>query len=290
MRLFGSERMMDIFNALGIEEGQQIEHKMLTKAIETAQKKIESNNYAIRKNLLEYDQVMNEQREIIYGERLRVLNGESMRDVIYKMITDNVEAAVDTCISDDRGSGEWDLKELNQILAPIVPIRPVTPESVKGVKKNELKHALKEEAVKLYESKETEFPQPEAIREVERVILLKVIDRKWMDHIDDMMILRQGVGLQSYAQKDPLVEYKLAGYDMFDGMTQAIQEDTVRLLFNTRIEQKVEREQVAKVTGTNKDESLQRAPVKRDTAKVYPNDPCPCGSGKKYKNCCGRKL
>lgn len=290
MRLFGSERMMDIFNALGIEEGQQIEHKMLTKAIETAQKKIESNNYGIRKNLLEYDQVMNEQREIIYAERLRVLNGESMRDVIYKMITDNVEAAVDTCISDDRSSRDWDLKELNQILTPIVPIRPVTPESVKGVKKNELKHALKEEAVKLYESKETEFPQPETVREVERVILLKVIDRKWMDHIDDMMILRQGVGLQSYAQKDPLVEYKLAGYDMFDGMTQAIQEDTVRLLFNTRIEQKVEREQVAKVTGTNQDESLQKAPVRRDSAKVYPNDPCPCGSGKKYKNCCGRKL
>ena len=290
MRLFGSDKMMDVFNALGIEEGQQIEHKMLTKAIETAQKKIESNNYGIRKNLLEYDQVMNEQREIIYAERLRVLNGESMRDVIYKMITDTVESAVDTCISDDRSSKEWDLAELNQILSPVVPIQPVTPESVKGMKKNELKHALKEEAVKLYESKETEFPQPETIREVERVILLKVIDRKWMDHIDDMMILRQGVGLQSYGQKDPLVEYKLAGYDMFDEMTQAIQEDTVRLLFHARIEQKVEREQVAKVTGTNKDESLQKAPVKRESAKVYPNDPCPCGSGKKYKNCCGRKI
>ena len=290
MRLFGSERMMTMFNALGIEEGQQIEHKMLTKAIETAQKKIESNNYGIRKTLLEYDQVMNEQREIIYAERLRVLNGESMRDVIYKMITDIVENAVDSSISDDRSSDDWDLAELNQLLLPIIPLRPVIHPDIKGMKKNELKHSLKEEAVKLYESKETEFPQPEAIREVERVILLKVIDQKWMSHIDDMEQLRQGVGLQAYGQRDPLVEYKLAGYDMFDGMTAAIQEDTVRLLFNVRIEQKVEREQVAKVTGTNKDDSAPKGPVRRESEKIYPNDPCPCGSGKKYKNCCGRKL
>ena len=290
MRLFGSDRMMTMFNALGIEEGQQIEHKMLTKAIETAQKKIESNNYGIRKTLLEYDQVMNEQREIIYAERLRVLNGESMRDVIYKMITDIVENAVDSSISDDRSSDDWDLAELNQLLLPIIPLRPVIHPDIKGMKKNELKHSLKEEAVKLYESKETEFPQPEAIREVERVILLKVIDQKWMSHIDDMEQLRQGVGLQAYGQRDPLVEYKLAGYDMFDAMTAAIQEDTVRLLFNVRIEQKVEREQVAKVTGTNKDDSAPKGPVRRESEKIYPNDPCPCGSGKKYKNCCGRKL
>ncbi len=290
MRLFGSDRMLDMFNALGIEDGQQIEHKMLTKAIETAQKKIESNNYGIRKNLLEYDQVMNEQREIIYAERLRVLNGESMRDVIYKMITDIVEASVDTCISEDRKSEEWDIQELNQLLLPIIPLDPIEKEDVKGMKKNELKHSLKEQAVKLYESKEMEFPNPEAIREVERVVLLKIIDRKWMDHIDDMMILRQGVGLQSYGQRDPLVEYKMAGYDMFDSMTHAIQDDTVRMLFRVKIEQKVEREQVAKVTGTNKDESVQKAPVKREVDKVYPNDPCPCGSGKKYKNCCGKKI
>ena len=290
MRLFGSDRMMAMFNALGIEEGQQIEHKMLTKAIETAQKKIESNNYGIRKTLLEYDQVMNEQREIIYAERLRVLNGESMRDVIYKMITDIVENAVDSCISDDRSSDDWDLAELNQLLLPIIPLKPVIHPDIKGMKKNELKHSLKEEAVKLYESKETEFPQPEAIREVERVILLKVIDQKWMSHIDDMEQLRQGVGLQAYGQRDPLVEYKLAGYDMFDAMTVAIQEDTVRLLFNVRIEQKVEREQVAKVTGTNKDDSTPKGPVRRESEKIYPNDPCPCGSGKKYKNCCGRKV
>ena len=261
---------------------------MLTKAIETAQSKIQSNNYAIRKTLLEYDQVMNEQREIIYAERLRVLNGESMRDVVYKMITDTVENAVDTCISDDASGKDWDLNELNQVLRPNVPIQLVPSENMSSMKKNELKHMLKEQAVKLYESKEMEFPQAEAVREVERVILLKVIDRKWMNHIDDMEQLRQGVSLQAFGQRDPLVEYKLAGYDMFDMMTANIQEETVRLLFNVRIEQHVEREQVAKVTGTNKDDSLQKGPVRRTEEKVYPNSPCPCGSGKKYKNCCGK--
>ncbi|MBR5376710.1 MAG: SEC-C domain-containing protein, partial [Lachnospiraceae bacterium] len=288
MRLFGSERMMTMFNALGIEEGQQIEHKMLTNAIENAQKKIENNNFGIRKNLLEYDQVMNEQREIIYAERRRVLDGESMRDVVYKMIADTVEGAIDTCISDDKKSDDWDLAELNQLLLPIIPLDPVIHPDVKDMKKNELVHMLKEKAVKLYENKEMEFPTPEAIREVERVILLKVIDRKWMAHIDDMDQLRQGVGLQSYGQRDPLVEYKMTGYDMFDEMTQAIQEDTVRLLFRVKIEQKVEREEVAKVTGTNKDDTVQKGPVRRENAKIYPNSPCPCGSGKKYKNCHGR--
>ncbi len=289
MRLFGSDRMIAMFNALGIPEGQEIEHKALTKAIETAQKKIESNNFGIRKNLLEYDQVMNEQREIIYEERRRVLNGESMRDVIYKMITDIVDNCVDICIGDDNDFEEWDFSELNTLLIPTIPLQPVTAERVLKPKKNSLKQQLKEEAVKLYESKEAEFPEPEAIREIERVILLKVIDRKWMDHIDDMDQLRQGVGLQAYGQRDPLVEYKLNGYEMFDEMTQNIREETVRLLFRVRIEQKVEREQVAKVTGTNKDDSAPKGPVKRTEAKVYPNDPCPCGSGKKYKQCCGRQ-
>ena len=289
MRLFGSERLINMFNALGIPEGQEIEHKMLTSAIENAQKKIESNNFGIRKNLLEYDQVMNEQREIIYEERRRVLNGESMRDFIYKMITDIVESAVDTAINDDLEPEEWDLKELNTLLLPIVPLHPVVLDRVSKKTKNGLKHQLKEEAVRLYESKEAEFPEAENIREIERVILLRVIDRKWMDHIDDMDQLRQGAGLQAYGQKDPLVEYKLNGYEMFDEMTQNIREETVRLLFRVRIEQKVEREQVAKVTGTNKDDTLQKGPVKRVEAKVYPNDPCPCGSGKKYKQCCGRK-
>ena len=289
MRLFGSEKLMDIFNALGVPEGEQIQHKMLTSAIEKAQKKIEGNNFGIRKNLFEYDQVMNDQREIIYKERRRVLDGENMRDAIFKMITDRVENCVDTCISSDIPKEEWDLNELNQLILSMIPMQAVTPEDVDSVKNNkELKHLLKERAVKLYEAKETEFPEPEQFRELERVVLLKVIDRKWMDHIDDMDQLRQGIGLQSYGQRDPLVEYKMAGFDMFDEMTASIQEDTIRLLYHVKIEQKVEREQVAKVTGTDKDESATNTPKKRAAAKVYPNDPCPCGSGKKYKQCCGR--
>ncbi|MCD8156016.1 MAG: preprotein translocase subunit SecA [Clostridiales bacterium] len=289
MRLFGSEKLITMFNALGVPEGEQIEHKMLSGAIEKAQEKIESNNFGIRKNLLEYDQVMNDQREIIYGERRRVLDGENMRSVIYKMITDRVENTVDTCLSDDDEGGKtWDVVEMNELLIPVIPIEPLGEEDVAGKSKNELKHMLKEKAVKLYEAKEAEFPEEDMIREMERVILLKSIDRKWMDHIDDMEILREGIGLQAYGQRDPLVEYKMAGYDMFDDMIANMQEETIRLLFHVRVEQKVEREEVAKVTGTNKDESLQKAPKKRAEKKVYPNDPCPCGSGKKYKNCCGR--
>ena len=289
MRLFGSERLISMFNTLGIPENQEIEHKMLTNAIESAQKKIESNNFGIRKNLLEYDQVMNEQREIIYKERRQVLDGESMRDAIYKMITDITESKVDMVIGDDTDYDDWDLEELNSLLLPIIPLAPVKRGRINKPKKNALKQQLKEDAVKLYEAKEAEFPEPEAIRELERVILLKVIDRKWMDHIDDMEQLRQGAGLQAYGQRDPLVEYKMNGYEMFDEMTENIKEDTVRALLHVRVEQKVEREQVAKVTGTNKDESAVKAPVKRMDAKIYPNDPCPCGSGKKYKQCCGRK-
>ncbi len=290
MRLFGSEKLMSMFNALGVPDGEQIQHKMLSSAIEKAQSKIEFNNFGIRKNLLEYDQVMNEQREIIYAERLRVLNGENMRDVIFKMITDRVEATVDMCISSEQSVEEWNLREINDILLPMIPLQPITPDTVKDMKSSkELKHALKEQAVKLYEAKETEFPEAEQFRELERVVLLKAIDRKWMDHIDDMEQLRQGIGLQAYGQRDPLVEYKMSGFDMFDSMIASIQEDTVRLLYHVRIEQKVEREQVAKVTGTNKDDTSVKGPKKRDKAKIYPNDPCPCGSGKKYKQCCGRK-
>ena len=289
MRLFGSDRMITVFNAMGIPEGQELEHKMLTNTIEKAQKKIESNHFGVRKNLLEYDQVMNEQREVIYEERHRVLNGESMRDAIFKMITDIVESKVDISINEESDASEWDYTELNSLLLPVIPLEPVSESRVKTKKKNALKQQLKEEAVKLYESKEAEFPQAEAIREIERVILLKVIDRKWMDHIDDMDQLRQGIGLQAYGQRDPLVEYKMSGYDMFEEMEENICEDTVKLLFHVKIEQKVEREQVAKVTGTNKDDSAAKVPVKREAVKVYPNDPCPCGSGKKFKQCCGRK-
>ena len=291
MRLFGSEKLMSVFNTLGVEDGEQIEHKMLSNAIEKAQKKIESNNYGIRKNLLEYDQVMNEQREIIYEERRRVLDGESMRDTVYNMITEYVENLVDRCVSPDVDPEEWDLTGLEVSLHDVIPqLKFPTAKEVEDMQQKELKHLLKEKAVKAYEGKEAEFPEPEQIREMERVVLLKVIDAKWMDHIDDMDQLRQGIGLQAYGQRDPLVEYKMMGYDMFGEMTNAIAEMTIKTLFNIRVEQKVEREQVAKVTGTNKDETAVRAPKKREEKKIYPNDPCPCGSGKKYKQCCGRKI
>ena len=289
MRLFGSERLMSVFQSLGVPQDEEIQHKMLSSAIEKAQTKIENNNYGIRKNLLEYDRVNNEQREIIYEERRRVLDGESMRDVVYKMITDTVENTVDALIGDDQEKDEWDYSAINSSLRPIIPVEMITPERVKGNKKDELKHQLKQEAVKLYEAKEAEFPNPEMLRELERVFLLKVIDRKWMDHIDDMDQLRQGIGLQAYAQRDPVVEYKMSGYDMFEAMTDSIQEETVKLLLHVKIEEKAEREQVAKVTGTNKDDTLVKKPTKRADAKVYPNDPCPCGSGKKYKQCCMKK-
>ena len=290
MRLFGSERLMKVFTSLGVAENEQIEHKMLSNAIQKAQEKIEFNNFGIRKNLLDYDQVNNEQREIIYAERRQVLDGENMRDSIYKMITDIVDSTVDMCFSDDVDSEEWDLDEFNTTLLPVIPIKALTKEDVKGKKKDEIKHEIKEKAVKLYEDKEAEFPEAEQLRELERVVLLKCIDSKWMDHIDDMEILRQGIGLVGYGQRDPVVEYKMSAYEMFNNMISAIQEDTVRMLYHVHVEQKAEREQVAKVTGTNKDDSAGRAPVQRKEEKVYPNDPCPCGSGKKYKQCCGRKL
>lgn len=291
MRLFGSERLMKVFEAMGVPENEQIEHKMLSSAIEKAQMKIETNNYGIRENLLKYDEVNNEQREIIYAERRKVLDGDNMRDVILRMVTDLVENAVDMAIPDELTAENWDLKELNTLLLPVIPIAPVvlTDEQKKSMKKNELKHTLKEAAIKLYEEKEAQFPQAEQMREIERVVLLKVIDNKWMCHIDDMDQLREGIGLQAYGQRDPVVEYKVNAYEMFDSMTAAIREETVRILMHIRVEQKVEREPVAKVTGTNRDESAAPAPKRRAAQKIYPNDPCPCGSGKKYKQCCGRK-
>ena len=289
MRLFGSEKLMNVFTTLGVEEGEQIEHKMLSSAIEKAQEKIESNNFGIRKNLLEYDQVMNEQREIIYEERRHVLDGDNMRDSIFHMMNEYVENVVDMVTNSDQDYDEWNLKELNLTIRNTIPMAPITEEDVKDMSQKELKHMLKERAAKAYEAKESEFPEPEHMREIERVVLLKVIDAKWMDHIDDMDQLRQGIGLQAYGQRDPKVEYKMIGYEMFDEMTRRIEEDTVRTIFHVKLEQKVEREQVAKVTGTNKDESAARAPKKRVEKKIYPNDPCPCGSGKKYKQCCGRK-
>ena len=290
LRLFGSDRLMAMFEAMGVPEGEQIEHKMLSNAIEKAQMKIESNNYGIREQLLKFDEVNNEQREVIYAERRKVLDGDNMRDLVLKMITDTVENAVDISVSDDQTPDKWDLQELNNLLLPVIPLKPVTlsDEQKKSMKKNELKHNLKEEAIKLYETKEAEFPEPEQIREIERVVLLKVIDNKWMAHLDDMNALREGIGLQAYGQRDPVVEYKMQGYEMYESMMASIQEETIRILFHIRVEQKVEREAAAKVTGTNKDASAPSAPKKRAEQKIYPNDPCPCGSGKKYKQCHGR--
>ena len=290
MRLFGSEKIMSMFNALGVQDGEQIEHKMLTSAIEKAQKKIEGNNYGIRENVLKYDEVMNEQREIIYKERRQVLDGESMKDVILKMIRDIVSQVVDRTISDEQAPEDWDFTQLNIELRSIIPLTEYMPsaDETKNMKKAALKETLTEMALQAYADKESEFPDPESMREAERVVLLKTIDRKWMDHIDDMDQLRQGIGLQAYAQRDPLNEYKMAGYDMFNEMMASIREDTVKMMFRVKVEKPEEREQVAKVTGTNKDDSGVKAPVRRNAPKIQPNDPCPCGSGKKYKQCCGR--
>ena len=290
MRLFGSEKIMSMFNALGVQDGEQIEHKMLTSAIEKAQKKIEGNNYGIRENVLKYDEVMNEQREIIYKERRQVLDGESMKDVILKMIRDIVSQVVDRTISDEQAPEDWDFAQLNIELRSIIPLTEYMPsaDETNNMKKAALKETLTEMALQAYADKESEFPDPESMREAERVVLLKTIDRKWMDHIDDMDQLRQGIGLQAYAQRDPLNEYKMAGYDMFNEMMASIREDTVKMMFRVKVEKPEEREQVAKVTGTNKDDSGVKAPVRRNAPKIQPNDPCPCGSGKKYKQCCGR--
>lgn len=290
MRLFGSEKIMGIFNTLGVADGEQIEHKMLTSAIEKAQKRIEGNNYGIRENVLKYDEVMNEQREIIYKERRQVLDGESMKDVILKMIQDIVSQVVNRCISDDQAPEDWNLAELNMELLPIIPIDEITADNIdiKSMNKAKLKKLITDKALEAYAAKEKEFPDSENMRELERVVLLKTIDRKWMAHIDDMEQLRQGIGLQAYAQRDPLNEYKMSGYDMFNEMMSSIREDTVKLMFHAKIQQPEEREQVAKVTGTNKDDTAVKAPTRRKAPKIQPNDPCPCGSGKKYKQCCGR--
>lgn len=291
MRLFGAERLIRLFGSLGIAEGEQIEHKLLNSAVEKAQKRIEDNNFGIRKNLLEYDRVNNEQREIIYAERRRVLEGENMRQTVLKMTEDVIEGYINSCIRDDQDAESWDIDELNSLILPIVPIAPIvlTEEQRKHMRKKELVQQLKAEAVKHYEAKEAEFPEKEQLREIERVVLLRVIDKKWMDHIDDMDQLRQGIGVQAYGQRDPLTEYNFQGYEMFTAMTSSIAEDAVRALMNVRIETNVEREQVAKVTGTNKDDSSVRQP-KRAEKKPRPNDPCPCGSGLKYKKCCGKNL
>ena len=290
MRLFGSERVMSVYDTLKIPEGEEIEHKTISNFVEKAQKKIEGNNFAIRKNLLEYDRVNNEQREIIYKERRRVLDGENMHEVILKMIKDDINAAVDQVCSSETAPEDWNQVELDDMIRGIVPFaEPVTltEEEIRKADISELKDRLYNEALELYAAKEEEIGDSDQMREIERVILLKTIDRKWTDHIDDMDNLRQGIGLRSLGQRDPVVEYKFAGYDMFNDMTAAIREDTVKLLFRIKVEQKIEREEVNKVTGTNKDDTVSKGPVKK-AKKIGRNDLCPCGSGLKYKNCCGK--
>ena len=300
MRLFGSDKMMKVFNALSHEDGMAIEHKMLSNAVEKAQKKIESNNFAIRKNLLEYDQVNNEQRELIYEERRRVLKGENMHDEIVRMIGDVIKAEVNDVIDEGQAPEEWNLLLLNRTLLPIAPIKPLSmnKDDYKGYTIDRLVDEVTEQVKDLYAKKEQEITEEtgsaETFREVERVFLLKVIDNKWMSHIDDMDQLRQSISLQAYAQKDPVVEYRYAGIQMFDEMIAAISKDIVMIMLHIRKKPEVERKQEVKVTGTNKDDSGPKKPVQRKNKKVQPNDPCPCGKcypdGRpiKYKNCCGR--
>ena len=300
MRLFGSDKMMKVFNALSHEDGMAIEHKMLSNAVEKAQKKIESNNFAIRKNLLEYDQVNNEQRELIYEERRRVLKGESMHDEIVRMIGDVVKAEINDVIDEGQTPAEWNLLLLNRTLLPIAPIKPLSmnKDDYKGYTTERLIDEVTEQVKELYAKKEQEITEEtgsaETFREVERVFLLKVIDNKWMSHIDDMDQLRQSISLQAYAQKDPVVEYRYAGIEMFEEMIAAISKDIVMIMLHIRKKPEVERKQEVKVTGTNKDDSGPKKPVQRKNKKVQPNDPCPCGKcypdGRpiKYKNCCGR--
>ena len=292
MRLFGSEKTMKLVDAMGMSEDEPIEAGMLTKAIENAQKKVEGNNFAIRKHLLEYDQVMNEQREVIYGERRRVLYGENLRDSIMGMIGQTIDRIIDAHISDEQLPEEWDMNALSESFSAIIPVGRINikEDAVEKMTKEKMKENLKKLGVQLYELKEKEIGDEERMRELERVVMLRVIDQKWMDHIDDMDQMRQGIGLHAYAQRDPLIEYKFAAYDMFEEMSNHIQEDTLKILYRVRIETEAKREEVQKPMFTNKDTSGVKQPKKRAEEKIGRNDPCPCGSGKKYKQCCGRNV
>jgi len=285
MKYFASEKLIDIFTALKIDENRAIEHKMLSSSVEKAQKKIEGNNFGIRKNLLDYDKVMNEQRELIYDERRQVLDGENMKDPIINMFRKYVDKLV-AIHANHQFYEEWDLEGLNNELKLAFRFT-ITEEDIKDLTSEKLSDFLYDKIVRNYNKKEEEFLEPEHLREIERVILLRNIDEKWMNHIDDMDHLKQGIGLQAYGQKDPVVEYRQIGYDMFEEMAESIAEDTVKMLYNIKIEQRVERKEVAKVTGTNMDDSVKKTPVKRTSEKIGRNEPCPCGSGKKYKKCCG---
>lgn len=309
MRLFGSEKMMKVYKALKVPEGHEIQDKSVSKQIEKAQKRIESNNFGIRRNLLDYDKVNNEQREEIYKERRRVLNGESMRDVIYKMINDVVKDDVEM-VAGIKPLAQLDLNQLNLILRSEIPLAKITlsDEEKKKNDKRAFIERLQKEALEVYHKKEKEFNEftkvnrpddvelgeedaalyNDGIREVERVILLKVIDSKWMNHIDNMEQLRESIGLQAYAQKDPVVQYKFIGYNMFKEMAKDVRHETINAMMHVQIERKEETKPQMVTQAPTSERLIQHGPYKRATPKIGRNDKCPCGSGKKYKNCCGR--
>ena len=309
MRLFGSEKMMKVYKALKVPEGHEIQDKSVSKQIEKAQKRIESNNFGIRRNLLDYDKVNNEQREEIYKERRRVLNGESMRDVIYKMINDVVRDNVEM-VAGIKPLAQLDLNQLNITLRSEIPLAKITlsDEEKKKNDKRALIERLQKEALEVYHKKEKEFNEftkvnrpddvelgeedaalyNDGIREIERVILLKVIDSKWMNHIDNMEQLRESIGLQAYAQKDPVVQYKFIGYDMFKEMAKNVRHETINAMMHVQIERKEETKPQMVTQAPTSERLIQHGPYKRTSPKIGRNDKCPCGSGKKYKNCCGR--
>ena len=309
MRLFGSEKMMKVYKALKVPEGHEIQDKSVSKQIEKAQKRIESNNFGIRRNLLDYDKVNNEQREEIYKERRRVLDGESMRDVIYKMINDVVKDDVEM-VAGIKPLAQLDLNQLNLTLRSEIPLVKITlsDEEKKKNDKRAFIERLQKEALEVYHKKEKEFNEftkvnrpddvelgeedaalyNDGIREVERVILLKVIDSKWMNHIDNMEQLRESIGLQAYAQKDPVVQYKFIGYDMFKEMAKNVRHETINAMMHVQIERKEETKPQMVTQAPTSERLIQHGPYKRATPKIGRNDKCPCGSGKKYKNCCGR--
>ena len=291
MRIFGSERIQGVIDKLGLEETEAIESKMVTKAIENAQKKVEGNNFDIRKNLLGYDDVMNLQREVIYRQRTEVLEGKNLKEQIEGMIEEVISDAVNSHLSGEVQDIEAEVKTLLQYLEEIcLPHGIVTVEELADLSNEQIKNKLTETIMNIYKGKEFEFGE-EQLREIERVVLLRVVDQKWMDHIDNMDHLKQGMGLRAYKQQDPIQAYQMEGSAMFEEMIEGIKTETVKFLFHVRVERPIEREQVAKETSASHgqdDNSLKKEPIKNDH-KFGRNDLCPCGSGKKYKNCCGRE-
>jgi preprotein translocase subunit SecA len=286
MRLFGSDNISGIMDRLGIEEDVPIEHGMITKSIETAQKRVENRNFETRKHVLEYDDVMNQQRELIYAQRRQVLTGENLKDNIRGMIEASIQRTVGSFAPEGVIPEEWDLKGLLDYAEQyFLPGHKLTPENLKDMGRKKMQEVLVEKSLEAYGAREAELG-PETMRELERAVMLRIVDEKWMDHLDAMDQLREGINLRAYGQKDPLVEYKFEGYEMFQNMIDAIQDDVVRYIFRVNLVRPQE-EKARKVVENRYAEEGQKQPVRRED-KVGRNDPCPCGSGKKYKKCCGR--